>query len=122
MEACKNTEKLVLFLKSDKKNRIAIWNRYYRFLLKNNSGANLRGADLCGANLRGADLCGANLDYSCLPLWCGGTNFILDKKLYTQIVLHLCSLKIEDDECKKHQELSMTLVKQSHRYSDVFKQ
>ena len=56
--------------------------------------ANLRNADLCGAdlraaNLRNADLCGADLDYSCLPLWCGGFDINIDDRIAVQILYHL---------------------------------
>ncbi len=54
-------------------------------------GANLRGANLCDADLRGADLCDADLDYSCLPLWCGGLNINIDDKIAVQILYHLVS-------------------------------
>ena len=42
--------------------------------------ANLRDADLRGADLRGANLRGANIDFSSLPLWCGGLDFKIDEK------------------------------------------
>lgn len=48
-----------------------------------------RRADLCGADLRGADLCAANLDYSCLPLWCGGFDINIDDRIAVQILYHL---------------------------------
>ena len=40
--------------------------------------ANLRGANLSGADLRGADLRGTDFDFSCFPLWCGGSRFKCD--------------------------------------------
>jgi hypothetical protein len=49
--------------------------------------ANLRGANLQGANLRGADLQGADLDFSGLPLWCGG-QFKADSKICKQLIAH----------------------------------
>ena len=36
-----------------------------------------------------ADLRGANLDFSCLPLWCGGLNVHLDDRQLAQIAYHL---------------------------------
>ena len=56
--------------------------------------ADLYGADLYGADLRSADLCdadlyGANLDYSCLPLWCGGLDINIDDRIAVQILYHL---------------------------------
>ena len=61
--------------------------------------ADLRGADLRGADLRGADLCGANLrganlDYSCWPLWCGSIGVKADRRLFAQLLYHLCSLDV----------------------------
>jgi len=60
-------------------------------------GANLRGADLQRANLRYADLQRANLryanlDFSCLPLWCGGLDFKIDEKQAKQLMYHVINL------------------------------
>ena len=52
-------------------------------------GADLRGADLNHADLREADLRGANLDFSTLPLWCGGLDVHIDDRQATQILYHL---------------------------------
>jgi len=52
------------------------------------SGADLRRADLSGADLRRANLSGADLDYSCLPLWCGGLLINIDDRLGTQFLYH----------------------------------
>ena len=54
--------------------------------------AYLRKADLChaelsGADFSGADLRGADLDYSCLPLWCGG-KFKADARICKQLIAH----------------------------------
>lgn len=51
--------------------------------------ANLRKADLRGANLRDANLYGADLDFSCLPMWCGGLDVQIDDRLARQILYHL---------------------------------
>ena len=84
-------------------------------------GANLRGANLCGADLhganlyganlqrtdlrrtdlRGADLYGANLDFSCLPLWCGGTRIKIDRHLSLQMIYHAFNQDHQDKEIKK---------------------
>ena len=63
----------------------------------NLQGANLRGASLQRANLRGANLQGANLegaylDFSCLPLWCGGIDFKIDEKQAKQLMYHVINL------------------------------
>ena len=78
--------------------------RYADLHSANLCGANLRYADLCGANLRGADLRGANLrdadlrganlrdadlDFSVLPLWCGGLSVHIDDRLARQLLYHL---------------------------------
>ena len=91
--------------------------------------ANLRGADLRGAdlqhaylryanlqdaNLRGANLLDANLDYSCFPLWCGSKGIKLDRRLFLQLLAHICAVEVDDEECKKTQEYLMPLAKQSH--------
>ena len=96
------------------------------------SGANLRCANLCGAdlreanlrraNLRGADLrsvnlCGADLDYSCFPLWCGGSKFECDTKLVFKLLAHICTLDFPDDEWIK--ELIMPFAVKSHRAEDL---
>lgn len=56
------------------------------------SGADLRGADLSEANLCDVDLRGANLDFSCLPLWCGGLGMKVDGRLVSQVAYHLASM------------------------------
>ena len=81
------------------------------------SGANLREADLRGANLSEADLRGANLDFSCFPLWCGGSNFKCDTKLVYQLLAHICTLDFDDTEGIK--ELIMPFAVKSHRAVDL---
>jgi uncharacterized protein YjbI with pentapeptide repeats len=55
-------------------------------------GTNLRGANLRGANLQCADLQGTDLDFSCLPLWCGGLDFKIDEKQAKQLMYHVVNL------------------------------
>ena len=55
-------------------------------------GAYLRGAYLRGADLRGAYLQGACLDFSVLPIWCGGLNFKIDEKQAKQLMYHAINL------------------------------
>jgi len=81
--------------------------------------ADLRSADLQVANLQGADLqradlLDANLDYSCFPLWCGSKGIKLDRRLFLQLLTHICTVEVDDEECKKTQEYLMPLAKQSH--------
>ena len=79
--------------------------------------ADLRWADLRWANLRGADLSAANLDFSCFPLWCGGSKFKCDTKLVYQLLAHICTLDFPDDEGIK--ELIMPFAQKSHRAQDL---
>ena len=79
--------------------------------------ANLREANLCGADLRGVNLCGADLDYSCFPLWCGGSKFKCDTKLVYQLLAHICTLEFEDTEGIKG--LIMPFAVRSHRAEDL---
>ena len=88
----------------------------------NLSGADLRGADLSLANLRGAELReanlrGADLDFSCFPLWCGGSKFKCDTKLVYQLLAHICTLDFPDDEGIKN--LIMPFAVRSHRAVDL---
>ena len=90
-------------------------------------GADLRCADLCGANLswadlskadlRGANLRGADLDFSCFPLWCGGSKFQCDIKLIYQLLAHICTLEFDDTEGIK--DLIMPFAAKSHRAVDL---
>ena len=79
--------------------------------------ANLRGADLHGADLSKADLRGADLDFSCFPLWCGGSKFKCDTRLVYQLLAHICTLDFPDDEGIK--ELIMPFAVKSHRAKDL---
>ena len=85
-------------------------------------GADLRGADLRWADLRGADLSradlrGADLDFSCFPLWCGGSKFQCDTKLVYQLLAHICTLEFDDTEGIK--DLIMPFAAKSHRAVDL---
>lgn len=53
--------------------------------------SNLEEANLCGANLKGANLKGANIDFSCLPIWCGGIGIKIDDRIACQLIYHLIS-------------------------------
>ena len=84
--------------------------------------ADLRGADMWGTDLRGtflcgANLCGANLDFSCFPLWCGGSRFKCDTKLVYQLLAHICTLEFDDTEGIK--DLIMPFAVKSHRAVDL---
>jgi hypothetical protein len=80
-------------------------------------GADLRNANLSNANLSNANLSGANLDFSCLPLWCGGLNIKIDKKIATQFLFHALNQECDDKEfldIKKDEKVSKFL-KDFHR-------
>ena len=79
------------------------------------SWANLRGADLRGADLRGADLRGADLDFSCLPLFCGGLHFKVDKRLACQLAYHLCTMQCDDAEYLEMRNSILGFANQFHR-------
>ncbi len=85
------------------------------------SWADLQEADLQGADLQKADLQGADFDYSCFPLWCGSAGMKFDKRLFCQLVAHLCALDVDDEECKKAQIALLPLAKQSHRAGELQK-
>ena len=77
-------------------------------------GANLQDADLRRADLLGADLRNADLDFSCWPLWRGAKNIKVNKKIYTQLLAHICAVDVDDDECKANQKLNLKLASKSH--------
>ena len=81
------------------------------------SKADLRWADLRWANLRGTNLRGADLDFSCFPLWCGGSKFKCDTKLVYQLLAHICTLEFDDTEGIK--TLIMPFAVKSHRAVDL---
>ena len=78
-------------------------------------GADLRGADLSEADLRGANLRGADLDFSCLPLWCGGLQLKVDKRLACQLAYHLCSMQCDDAEYLKMRNSILGFANQFYR-------
>ena len=79
--------------------------------------ADLRGADLSKADLRWANLRWADLDFSCFPLWCGGSKFKCDTKLVYQLLAHICTLEFDDTEGIKN--LIMPFAVRSHRAEDL---
>jgi len=54
--------------------------------------ADLRDVDLKDVDLEGTNLKGAKLDFSCLPLWCGGLDFKIDEKQAKQLMYHVINL------------------------------
>lgn len=76
-------------------------------------------ADLHDADLRGANLRGANLDFSCLPLWCGSLDMIVDRRIAAQIAYHFCSLVCGDEEVIRLQKLLYSFANTFHRVGEV---
>ena len=96
--------------------------RLHRLWLENKLGgvkANLRGANLRGANLRGANLEGANWDYSCFPIWCGGSCFKADMRLVNQLLAHICTFEVDSEEFIELKKLIMPYAIKSHRAKDL---
>ena len=60
---------------------------------------------------------GADLDFSCFPLWCGGSKFKCDTKLVYQLLAHICTLEFDDTEGIK--DLIMPFAGKSHRAVDL---
>jgi hypothetical protein len=58
----------------------------------------LQGADIYGADFRDAIFQDTNINYSCLPLQCGGLNWKIDKNIATQLAYHFCSMECDDEE------------------------
>jgi hypothetical protein len=69
------------------------------------------------ADLSEADLSEADLDFSCFPLWCGGSRFKCDTKLVYQLLAHICTLEFDDTEGIK--DLIMPFAVKSHRAVDL---
>ena len=72
--------------------------------------------DLSGANLRSADL-----DFSCLPLKCGGLKWKIDKRLACQLAYHLCSMQCDDEEYMKMRDSILGFANQFHRVGECGK-
>lgn len=71
------------------------------------------------ADLRGANLSDANWDYSCFPLWCGGSHFKTDMRLIYQLLAHISTLECEDSEFAELRALILPYAKKSHRAEDL---
>ena len=79
--------------------------------------ADLRYADLRYADLRYADLRYANLDFSTWPLYCGGLNVKIDKKIAIQLLYHAMAQDCDDPDYQalKSDEKIIAFLKGFHR-------
>jgi hypothetical protein len=81
----------------------------------NLSGVDLSWVDLRGVDLRWVNLSGVNLDFSCLPLSCGGLHWKIDRRIFAQLAYHLCSMDVDDNDCKKLQNKMIAIANEMHR-------
>ena len=72
-------------------------------------------------NLSYADLRDADLDFSCLPLKCGGLRWKIDKRLAVQLAYHLCSMQCDDPEFIEARNALLPLANQFHRVGECGK-
>jgi hypothetical protein len=82
------------------------------------SNANLGGADLSDANLGRADLSGADLDFSVLPLRCGGLRWKIDRRIAAQFAYHLCSMECDDPDFIRARNSILDFANRFHRADD----
>jgi hypothetical protein len=80
--------------------------------------ADLREANLGGADLREANLCGANLDFSVLPLQCGGLRWKIDARIAAQIAYHFCSMKCDDPDFIRVRNNMLDFANRFHRVDE----
>jgi hypothetical protein len=83
--------------------------------------SDLRHSDLRGSNLSDSNLSGANWDFSCFPLWCGGSQFKCDMRLVRQLFAHITTLEVVDADDGMRAALAAILpeAKKSHRAGDL---
>jgi uncharacterized protein YjbI with pentapeptide repeats len=75
-------------------------------------------ADLTSADLTGALLAGADLDFSCLPLRCGGLRWNIDARLARQLAYHLCSMNCDDPEFLEVRAALLPFANKFHRVDE----
>jgi uncharacterized protein YjbI with pentapeptide repeats len=75
--------------------------------------ANLHEADLQNANLRGADI-----DFSCLPLSCGGLHIQLDRKQLAQLAYHFCCQECDDSDYLQARDALLDFANTFHRVEE----
>jgi len=69
-------------------------------------------------DLSDADLSGANIDFSCMPLRCGGLKWCIDKRIACQLAYHLCSMQCDDEEFIRLKNFALPFANQFHRVGD----
>ncbi|MDR2658780.1 MAG: hypothetical protein LBC27_02160 [Spirochaetaceae bacterium] len=74
-----------------------------------------------GKALKGQTFKGADLDYSCLPLSCGGLGWNIDIRLASQIAYHFCSMKCADPAFIKARNGLLDLANRFHRAGECGK-
>lgn len=82
------------------------------------SCANLSYANLRGADLSGVDLRGAALDFSCLPLWCGGLHIKTDRRIMAQLAYHFCAQDCDDPDYLKARNAILDFANTFHRVEE----
>ena len=75
----------------------------------NMTRANMIGVNLTEADMTGTNMAGANIDFSALPLWCGGLDFKIDERQAKQLMYHVVNLM-------QHSELDTKKVFKKHMY------
>jgi uncharacterized protein YjbI with pentapeptide repeats len=80
--------------------------------------ADLREADLYGADLREANLSGARLDFSVLPLRCGGLRWKIDARIAAQIAYHFCSMECDDPDFIRVRNNMLDFANRFHRVDE----
>jgi uncharacterized protein YjbI with pentapeptide repeats len=80
--------------------------------------ADLREADLRAADLREADLSRADLDFSVLPLWCGGLRWKIDRRIAAQLAYHLCSMECDDPDFIRVRDSALDFANRFHRVEE----
>ena len=82
-------------------------------LLRNGCKKAILDYDLCGANLRDADI-----DFSCMPLKCGGLKWRISKRIACQLVYHVCSMQCDDEDFIKIKNFALGFANQFHRVNE----
>jgi hypothetical protein len=66
-----------------------------------------------------ADLRSADLEFSVLPLWCGGRLWKVDVEFMHLLANHFCSMKCEDPEAIAMQDSLIPFANKFHRAEEL---